>query len=163
MLAIAPAAATPDDAGRRQGPLVFTLSNGDYLALDNASDRPIRGIQAARGTTGAIYWRDDGLRAITWRGDIARVDMPPDGHSATITNAYDRCLTVVAADDIRWAPCQGGNPAQVWTVADDTLVAPALWQGYLAHDDTGVLDGRIHLVRGEPPMSLVTSALHPVD
>lgn len=144
------------------GPLVFTLDNGDYVALDNAEGEPIRGISQPRGIPGAPSWEDDGLEVITWRSDIARVQMPPEGATATVTNRFGHCLTLYAVEDIRWATCRGGDTTQVWQVHDGSLQSSPPWQGYLAYEK-GFLDGRLHIVRGEHTMSLVPGVLTPAD
>lgn len=152
-------AVAEDRPGRLQGPLVFELFDGDYLGLEYRKDQPLQGIRVPRGQPGAQSWRADGLRVVTWRGDVARADLPAEGGTATIMNANGECLTVLAAKDIRWAPCRGGDTAQVWQVTDGTLVAPAPWQGYIHYED----GENLRIVKGDVPMRLVTSVLNPVD
>lgn len=145
-----------------EGALVFEQANGDFVALDNATDRPIHAIVQARGIAGALHWRDDGLRVLTWRGDIARVRMPPPGSAATVTNAWGHCLTVKAADDIRWSECRGGAAHQVWSMEEGSLVAPPPFRGFLAHG-TPEDDTRLHIVRGDAPLTVVGSVLSAAD
>lgn len=152
-------AAAEDRPGRLQGPLVFELSSGDYLGFEYRKDQPLQGVRVPRGQPGASYWRADGLQVVTWRGDVARADLPAEGGTATIMNANDECLTVRAVDDIRWTRCRGGDTAQVWQVAHGTLVAPAPWRGYLDYED----GENLRIVKGDVPMRLVTSVLNPVD
>lgn len=152
-------AVADDRPGRLQGPLVFELSGGDYLGFEYRKDQPLQGIRVPRGTPGALHWRADGLQVVTWRGDVARADLPAEGGTATIMNANGECLTLRAVDDIRWTPCRGGDTAQVWQVTDGTLVAPAPWQGYIQYED----GENLRIEKGDVPMRLVTSVLNPVD
>lgn len=152
-------AVADDRPGRLQGPLVFELPDGDYLGFEYRKDQPLQGIRVPRGTPGALHWRSDGLKVVTWRGDVTHAYLPTEGGTATIMNANGDCLTVRAIDDIRWTLCRGGDTAQVWQVADGTLVAPAPWRGYLDYQD----GENLRIVKGDVPMRLVTSVLNPVD
>ena len=148
-----------DRPGRLQGPLGFERSAGDYLGIEYRKDQPLQGIRVPRGTPGALHWRSDGLQVVIWRGDVARADLPPEEGTATVMDANGECLTVLAANDIRWTQCRGGDTAQVWQVANGTLVAPAPWRGYLDYED----GENLRIVKGDVPMRLVTSVLNPVD
>ncbi len=158
LLAALPAIAEERPA-RLEGPLVFELPDGDYLGVEYHEDRPLKGIKARRGDPNALYWRANGLKVITLRGDVARAQLPGEGGTATIMNTHSECLTVMAVDDIRWTRCRGGDTAQVWQMADGTLVAPAPWRGYIEYTD----GENLRIVKGDAPMKLVMSVLDPAD